>query len=599
MPDVSRSDSNRSDASRPRVSFNRDVHVKRINGPRTADAYSLSPDGAGFVPASVRRERPKTKRQMTKEAQVVLKQVDKISCKASSDLRLDDDKPKVKKKRSSSFLSSVRRNVVTDKSKKGNESGDVDSGSSQEYRVYKPNDKTKDFMSLDRKKLKKDKKNRNLEYLSLERDGEENNKKQLSPIAESPGTPGQRDYFSEKKEKKLDKTIKKLTEKPISKLEVPTGPRGVKTPGEELRHNDNKPFSYLKGSLDKEDSKSASPTEDVIYAQVVVSGRDGNNVHKTTVHARIPSNEVGRIVGDRDRRDRSQVGLHYKIENDRDRGEREQSDEMWKQKSDFANKRENFQRFSSSSSPVPPQSAGELYGENPGRRDLYTRKSDESFYDGPPRRPTRIGVAPKYDPLRSSKSPSDLRDLGIRRQILLSRSESLAKERIDSLRKLRREPGSSSSSSSPRPRVNGINEYRYLGNDTRVNDAFPLSSSNLRKIPKDVELLTPPPSTTTRNKRETLFGQERKQWKSNEKLHSFKSGNENNLLQKLTKLGKSKSFIQEKPPSRKIERVRSFFRKSKKERGSEGEDDPLSSRYIEYRGSDLDLSDHIPEVNPN
>lgn len=31
MPDVTRSDSQRSDASlRPRVSFNRDVHVKRI-----------------------------------------------------------------------------------------------------------------------------------------------------------------------------------------------------------------------------------------------------------------------------------------------------------------------------------------------------------------------------------------------------------------------------------------------------------------------------------------------------------------------------------------------------------------------------------------
>jgi hypothetical protein len=34
MPDVSRSDSQRSDSSRPRVSFNRDVHVKRISKSR-------------------------------------------------------------------------------------------------------------------------------------------------------------------------------------------------------------------------------------------------------------------------------------------------------------------------------------------------------------------------------------------------------------------------------------------------------------------------------------------------------------------------------------------------------------------------------------
>jgi hypothetical protein len=34
MPDVSRSDSQRSDSSRPRVSFNRDVRVKRIGKSR-------------------------------------------------------------------------------------------------------------------------------------------------------------------------------------------------------------------------------------------------------------------------------------------------------------------------------------------------------------------------------------------------------------------------------------------------------------------------------------------------------------------------------------------------------------------------------------
>ncbi|KAF2905482.1 hypothetical protein ILUMI_00694 [Ignelater luminosus] len=84
MPDVTRSDSQRSDASlRPRVSFNRDVHVKRIV-PNEASRVTgaLSGDGAGhLLPSPVRKERlPKSKQQLAEEAARVLQEVDKIDC---------------------------------------------------------------------------------------------------------------------------------------------------------------------------------------------------------------------------------------------------------------------------------------------------------------------------------------------------------------------------------------------------------------------------------------------------------------------------------------------------------------------------------------
>ncbi|CAH0551686.1 unnamed protein product [Brassicogethes aeneus] len=84
MPDVTRSDSQRSDvSSRPRVSFNRDVHVKRIvprEGARIVGA--LSGDGAGHLVASpVRKERlKKSKKELAEEAARVLHQADKIDC---------------------------------------------------------------------------------------------------------------------------------------------------------------------------------------------------------------------------------------------------------------------------------------------------------------------------------------------------------------------------------------------------------------------------------------------------------------------------------------------------------------------------------------
>ncbi|KAK7868791.1 hypothetical protein R5R35_003635 [Gryllus longicercus] len=105
MPDVGRSDSQRSDSSqRPRVSFNRDVHVKRIGpaggggsgggggGPRLVGA--LAGDGAGhLVPLAVRRERPGklSRRQLAAEARRVLQQADRIACSSTADLAAAGD----------------------------------------------------------------------------------------------------------------------------------------------------------------------------------------------------------------------------------------------------------------------------------------------------------------------------------------------------------------------------------------------------------------------------------------------------------------------------------------------------------------------------
>ncbi|XP_031328545.1 uncharacterized protein DDB_G0283697 isoform X1 [Photinus pyralis] len=82
MPDVTRSDSQRSDGSnRPRVSFNRDVHVKRIVPNETSRvAGSLGNEATGhLLPSPVRKERlPKSK--LAEEAARVLKEVEKVNC---------------------------------------------------------------------------------------------------------------------------------------------------------------------------------------------------------------------------------------------------------------------------------------------------------------------------------------------------------------------------------------------------------------------------------------------------------------------------------------------------------------------------------------
>uniref|UniRef100_A0A1B6F0Q7 Uncharacterized protein n=2 Tax=Cuerna arida TaxID=1464854 RepID=A0A1B6F0Q7_9HEMI len=82
MPDVTRSDSQRSDAShKPRVSFNRDVHVKRIG--REGVVSALAGDGEGrLVPLPVRRERPGrlSRRELEKEAEAILRQAERVQC---------------------------------------------------------------------------------------------------------------------------------------------------------------------------------------------------------------------------------------------------------------------------------------------------------------------------------------------------------------------------------------------------------------------------------------------------------------------------------------------------------------------------------------
>lgn len=87
MPDVTRSDSQRSDAShKPRVSFNRDVHVKRIG--REGVVAALAGDGEGhLVPLPVRRERPGrlSRRELEKEAESILRQAERVNCTPTTD----------------------------------------------------------------------------------------------------------------------------------------------------------------------------------------------------------------------------------------------------------------------------------------------------------------------------------------------------------------------------------------------------------------------------------------------------------------------------------------------------------------------------------
>lgn len=427
MPDITRSDSTRSDASRPRVSFNRDVHVKRIASPRTASAYSLSADGSALVPTAVRRERPRTRREVQREARDVLRAAGAVGCRVTRSTGLSSSEP--------------------------------DSTSSNDN--PNPHPKPNNFMSLDRKKLRR--KKTNLDYLSLEKQSpmpklnlEATKGKPLSPIIESPAV----DYFHVKKENNIDKMKKVLTEQGPKR--PPRGVGGiVKQPGE-ISHNQNKPFSYIDPV-----ARTASPTSDVIYAQVVVSGSE--EPRKTTVHTRVARAPDGTMTA-------------------------------------------------------------QLYGPNPGRQ------------------PTPIRLTGRYE---KNDKPTDLHDLSLRRQMLLSRSESQARERFNSLKKVQE------------PRR--LNNVRYLGNDTAVNDKF---ATSLRKIPKDVELV-PPINTSRRNKREDKTS--------------------DNLLQKLQRLGKSKSFMDENNGrGSKLNRVKGLFRK----RSTDSEDDPLQ-RYNEYRGSDLESDRHI------
>lgn len=707
MPDISRSDSNRSDASRPRVSFNRDVHVKRINSPRLANAYSLSSDGTSLVPTSIRRERPLTKKEMTKEAEAVLKHVDKVSCTATSNVKLETEKRKPKKNRKESFMF-IKKSDKPEKTKSS--SSDVESASSQEYRIYKVNDplnndlgdrnlfttnkkpkqnanfrnkskgterKMYEFMSLDRKKLKRDKQNKNLDYLSLEKNNanigktkaetenvtkesinhykdefkfKERNaspsnrqpdtkesvrlkpkliitaaddlgkRKPLSPIIESPGV----NYSARKIENNVGKMVKILNENSPSKLKKNTGVKGVREPEAEFCHNDNLPFSYTNGNKnepdfklnstnvenlgdDREDFKFASPTNDVIYAQVVVGGRDGN-VQKTAVNKRVASTEVERVfVGEES--NQSGVGSNYKINSIRNDDICERltvnSDEMWQTRSDYhAEKKERI----SSSRRTPP----EMYENNQDRREIFYRKpvdtdnisnslSNKNKY-------TRvIKVESNFEESKlGNRSSSDLHDLSIRREILLSRSESQAKERFNSLKSAKR----LQESGRIRRHVSNVNEIKseirternrekQLENDTRVIDKFKLQEEP-KKIPKIVEGGESDEKKKRQSKLDHYLKDKEKEekWKNSDKIHVIVTDDDENLLRKLTRIGKNKTLPEEKPKSKKVDKVKSLFKKKKERRWSESEDDPLSSRYIEYRGSDVEHSDRSTDSSP-
>nr|CAD7568727.1 unnamed protein product [Timema californicum] len=154
MPDVSRSDSQRSDASqRPRVSFNRDVHVKRIGNPGAPRVVgALAGDGEGhLVSLPVRRERPTrlSRRELAKEAQRVLHQADRIACTSTSLLEPGN-------KARFSTLPPLRSNH---KHRRRNKSLSEDSpASSLDRNIKHKNPLASVFYSLDRSRTKKNNK---------------------------------------------------------------------------------------------------------------------------------------------------------------------------------------------------------------------------------------------------------------------------------------------------------------------------------------------------------------------------------------------------------------------------------------------------------
>ncbi|XP_066150835.1 microtubule-associated protein futsch isoform X2 [Euwallacea fornicatus] len=85
--EVTRSDSNRSDASqRPRVSFNRDVHVKRIVPRENTKASGVVTgiNGDTVLTSPIRKQRVKrSKKELAEEAAKVIRQADNVGCVAS------------------------------------------------------------------------------------------------------------------------------------------------------------------------------------------------------------------------------------------------------------------------------------------------------------------------------------------------------------------------------------------------------------------------------------------------------------------------------------------------------------------------------------
>lgn len=170
---MSRSDSQRSDTSRPRVSFNRDVHVKRIGTPGAPRVIgALAGDGEGhLVPLPVRRERPirLSTRQLAKEAKRVLAQADSVVCSSQTlfDQPQKENKNSVNSNRKFSTLPPLRKKSKNSHRNKGNHSlGEESPSSSVERSIVKSNKrspktdeqslhKESPACSLDRKSIKR------------------------------------------------------------------------------------------------------------------------------------------------------------------------------------------------------------------------------------------------------------------------------------------------------------------------------------------------------------------------------------------------------------------------------------------------------------
>lgn len=334
MPDVSRSNSQRSDASqKPRVSFNRDVHVKRIG--REGVISALAGDGEGhLIPLPVRRERPSrlSREDLEKEAETILRQAERINCIPSTGPgKFSTLPPRPKNKKSgppavtSIFNSLDRRNkkkknitqaneVFQEKNQKNNRIDDEKLGKrrysnpdieSQRVEIIIPplsggksirnnrvkrsvsdvgnrNDRISIFATLDRIKKKKENKTKldklvaSDEIKKYENDNNSNNnsnknynKKQLSPIME-------KDSPQIAESNKLNSPFKFLKSKNNDKNNNSGDNRkDVGKEGEEVKR-------LREGEEEVRGVNTATPT--VVYAEVVSKpGLSKHTVHKAVV----------------------------------------------------------------------------------------------------------------------------------------------------------------------------------------------------------------------------------------------------------------------------------------------------------------------------
>ncbi|XP_063218054.1 uncharacterized protein LOC134528393 [Bacillus rossius redtenbacheri] len=337
MPDVSRSDSQRSDASqRPRVSFNRDVHVKRIGKPGTPRLVgALAGDGEGrLVPLPVRRERPTrlSRRELAREAERVLRQADSVRCTSSPlpakystlpPLRgrrrprlpaagspASSPEPGLKKTSSTSLSdllqtssSSPERScdARTRGSKLARSASDCRGTPAparrSRHRVRSPADKSPSPPPRRHRKSRSDPGSPS-QVAQTESGG--GSKSQLSPIIEaSPhddyfeqrGLSRDADMRSGSRGGTVDAMVRRLSrDSNPGPRRVGGAPAGLVAPGEERQHNNNMPFSYTRPTPAR-----GREGGQVIYAEVVVGGAGGPD--KRTVHTRVPAGKQVPLAG--------------------------------------------------------------------------------------------------------------------------------------------------------------------------------------------------------------------------------------------------------------------------------------------------------------